>query len=169
MQQYFSVEGSSYFSLTNINGAVGINSWQQNIIKVRAIIIAETQESRGKVIVERQQQGEKISVYTDYKARAYRHNNTDAVKVDYQVWLSAETNLSDIALVNGSLTIENIHEDLAAEIVNGTVKAMALRGIVKLARLMVVLMLIMMCKIAISIILHLKRSMTALGFIFPKT
>ena len=128
MQQYFSVEGSSYFNLTNINGAVGINSWQQNTIKVHAIIIAETQESRDKIIVERQQQGEKISVYTDYKARAYRHKNTDAVKVDYQVWLSAETNLSDIALVNGSLTIENIHEDLAAEIVNGTVKAMALRG-----------------------------------------
>lgn len=54
---------------------------------MRAIIIAETQESRGKVIVERQQQREKVSVYTDYKATAYRHNNANAVKVDYQLKL----------------------------------------------------------------------------------
>jgi len=127
IEKSFTVTGESDFSLSNLNGTVEIYSWQENTIKVLASISAETQESRDDVTINMAQHGQKVSVQTDYKGKGYRQNKQSA-KVDYQIWLPAETNLSDIELVNGSLTIKNVDGKVEAEVVNGSINATGLSG-----------------------------------------
>ncbi len=128
IEQFFVVHSRSYFSLDNINGKVKINSWQKSAIKVKAKIIAETQASRDKITIQIKQLGQKVSVYTDHKDKSYQLKNADVARVDYDVWLPAQTKLANITLVNGTLIIEKIAGDLIAEIVNGSFKANGLRG-----------------------------------------
>ncbi|WP_019025806.1 DUF4097 family beta strand repeat-containing protein [Colwellia piezophila] len=127
IEKSFIVADQSYFSLDNINGEVAITSWQKNTIKVVATISAESQESRDDVTITMAQHGQKVSVTTDYKEKSYRQNKPMA-KVDYQVWLPADTNLSGIELVNGSLTIKNIDGEVEVEVVNGSIYATGLGG-----------------------------------------
>lgn len=126
LEQSFSVSQSSNFILNNINGAVTINAWQENTIKVQAIITAPSQESRDNVIVKMKQQGDRVMVNTDYKDKAYSQKNRSAAKVEYQVWLPSETNLSDIELVNGALIINDVSGEVDAEVVNGSIAASGL-------------------------------------------
>jgi DUF4097 and DUF4098 domain-containing protein YvlB len=123
----FAVTGNSEFSLNNINGTVKISSWQENTIKIVATISAETQQSYDDVIIHMIQKNKKVSVKTDYKEKAYRQNK-QAARVDYQVWLPTNANLSDIALINGDLIIENIAGEVDAKVVNGSINATQLSG-----------------------------------------
>lgn len=125
VEQSFDVNTNSQFSLNNINGAVEINSWDEQIIKVEAIIRAEDQEEFDRVNVKMAQNGESVSVETDYEENSKWRNNQSA-QVTYKVWLPVETDLSDIELVNGSLTIENVSGSIKAEVVNGSIKATGL-------------------------------------------
>lgn len=127
IEKSFTVTSESDFSLNNINGTVTISSWQENTIKVVASIKAETQESYDDVTINMAQHGQKLSVQTKYKEKAYRQNKQIA-RVDYQIWLPADTNLSDIELVNGDLIIENIAGEVDAEVVNGSINATQLSG-----------------------------------------
>lgn len=127
IEKSFSVSGQSDFSLNNINGAVIINSWSKSQIKVLAKITAQTQESRDDLSINMTQKGPKITVDTDYKKNSYRQHKQVA-KVDYQIWLPADSNLTDIELVNGSLVIKNITGKVAAQVVNGTISAFGLAG-----------------------------------------
>jgi len=127
IEQSFTVTSESYFSLNNINGAVVISSWQEDTIKVQATISAESQESYDDVTINMKQQGQKVSVQTDYKEKSYRQNK-QAARVDYQVWLPIDANLSDIDLVNGDLTIDNMAGDVDVEVVNGSINATQLSG-----------------------------------------
>jgi hypothetical protein len=127
IEKSFTVASESTFSLNNINGTVEILSWQEDTIKVLATISAETQDLYDDVAINMVQQGQSVSVQTEYKEKGYRQNRQVA-RVDYQVWLPVDANLSDIELVNGNLTIENIAGDIDAEVVNGSINAIALSG-----------------------------------------
>jgi len=127
VEKSFEVTNDSAFSLNNINGAVVIKSWPENTIKVLATVRAETQESYDDVTINMVQHGQKVSVKTDYKEKVYRQNR-QAARVDYQIWLPADANLSDIELINGDLSIENIAGEVDVEVVNGSIKATQLSG-----------------------------------------
>lgn len=125
IEQSFDVSTNSQFSLNNINGEVEISSWAEQIIKVEAIIRAENQNEFDRVEVKMQQNGQKVSVETDYEeSRKWGHNQS--AQVTYKVWLPSDTNLSEIELVNGSLTIENVAGEVNAQVVNGSIKATGL-------------------------------------------
>ncbi len=127
IEKSFSVASQSTFSLSNINGNVTINSWPESNIKILAKISAKTQESRDDMTINMVQQGPRVMVSTDYKENGYRQNRQSA-KVDYQVWLPADANLSDIELINGSLIIRDISGKVEAQVVNGSIKASGLSG-----------------------------------------
>jgi len=127
IEKNFPVTSKIDFSLNNINGAVTINSWAENNIKVLVNISAKTQESRDDVIINMIHKNQKVTVSSDYKERGYNQNKQGA-KVDYQIWLPADSNLSDIELINGNLIIRDISGKVEAQVVNGTIKASALSG-----------------------------------------
>jgi DUF4097 and DUF4098 domain-containing protein YvlB len=125
VKKSFDVSSNSQFSLENINGEVEIISWEEQVIKVEATIRAESQSEFDRVEVKMRQSGEKVSVETDYEESALWKNHHSA-QVTYKVWLPKDTNLSEIELVNGGLTIENIEGEVNAQVVNGSIKATGL-------------------------------------------
>lgn len=125
VEKSFSVNDDSTFTLSNINGEVEITSWQQAKIKVIATIKADDQESRDRIEVKMKQQGDQVNVATQYE-KSFNYKNSNSGLVSYQVWLPASTNLSDIELVNGSLTIEGVQGEIEAELVNGSIVAKGL-------------------------------------------
>jgi DUF4097 and DUF4098 domain-containing protein YvlB len=127
IEKTFPVTSKTDFSLSNINGAVTINSWSESNIKVLVNISAKTQESRDNVKINMTQHGQQVTVSSDYKENGY-HQNKQGAKVDYQVWLPADANLSDIKLINGNLIIRDISGKVDAQVVNGSIKASGLSG-----------------------------------------
>jgi DUF4097 and DUF4098 domain-containing protein YvlB len=125
IEQSFDVDVNSQFSLNNTNGAVEITSWSNQVIKIEATISADNQDARDRVKVNMQQNGQKVSVETDYEENSsWGKNHTS--QVIYRVWLPNDTNLSEIELVNGSLRIENVAGEIKAQVVNGSIKATGL-------------------------------------------
>lgn len=125
VEQSFDVNINSQFSLDNINGEVEITSWAEQVIKVEATIRAEHQDEFDRVKVKMEQNGQKVSVETDYEDN-FKWRNNQSAQVTYKVWLPAQTNLSEIELVNGSLVIENVTGEIKAQVVNGSIKATGL-------------------------------------------
>ncbi|MCW8833003.1 MAG: DUF4097 family beta strand repeat-containing protein [Colwellia sp.] len=125
VEQSFSVEDNSQFSLENINGEVVINSWQEASIKVEATIQADNQEQRDRVEVKMKQNGQHVVVETHYQEKSSWGNNQTA-QVEYRVWLPSDTKLADIELVNGSLTINDVSGEVSAQVVNGSITASGL-------------------------------------------
>ncbi len=125
IEKSFDVNANSEFSLENINGKVEITSWSEQVIKIEAIIRAESQNEFDRVEVKIQQRGDKVTVETDYEESSSWGNHQSA-QVTYNVWLPSDTNLSGIELVNGSLTIENVAGKVNAQVVNGSIKATGL-------------------------------------------
>jgi len=126
IENSFIVEDNSTFSLSNINGSVDIVSWNENNIKVVATIEADNQEDRDRIKVNMNQSGKRVSVMTEYE-KSHRNNRHSSGEVSYKVWVPAKTNLEDIELVNGSLTIEDVHGEVEAQLVNGSIKATGLQ------------------------------------------
>ena len=130
IEKSFDVNAQSQFSLENINGAVEITSWDQQVIQVVATIKADDQEDRDRITVDMQQNGRGVKVETRYKKDSswgFKNNNNSG-DVSYSVMVPADIDLSSIELVNGSLVIENVHGDINVELVNGSVKATGLMG-----------------------------------------
>lgn len=125
LEKSFDVNANSSFILNNINGGVEITSWENQVIKVEASLIADSQASIDRVEVRMQQNGQQVSVETKYEEDSKWENN-QAAKVTYRVWLPKDTNLSEIELVNGSLRIENVSGEVNAQVVNGSIKATGL-------------------------------------------
>jgi DUF4097 and DUF4098 domain-containing protein YvlB len=125
INQSFDVDSNSRFSLENINGEVSIVSWNEPRIKVEAIISAEDQSQRDNVEVKMKQSGQHVKVETHYEENS-RWGNNQSAQVEYKVWLPQDTNLDEIELVNGSLSIENVSGEVNAEVVNGSIKATGL-------------------------------------------
>ncbi len=125
VEQSFSVDDNSQFSLENVNGAVHISSWQEASIKVEATIKADDQEQRDRVEVKMKQNGQHVEVETHYEEKSSWGNNQSA-QVEYKVWLPSDTKLADIELVNGSLTINNVSGEVNAQVVNGSIRATGL-------------------------------------------
>jgi len=124
IEKSFTVDESSQFSLENINGAVEIISWDQQVIQVKATIKADNQEDRDRVSIDMQQNSRGVIVETRYKKESsWGFNNNQSGNVTYEVMVPKDVNLSSIELVNGSLIIENVQGEVNAELVNGSIKA----------------------------------------------
>ncbi len=71
------------------------------------------------------QNGQYVEIETHYQEKSSWGNNQSA-QIEYKVWLPSDTNLADIELVNGSLTINNVSGEVNAQVVNGSIKATGL-------------------------------------------
>lgn len=130
IEKSFDVNAQSQFSLENINGAVEITSWDQQVIQITATVRTDDQEARDLITVDMQQNGRGVKVETRYKKDSswgFKNSNNSG-EVSYSVMVPADADLSSIELVNGSLVIENVHGDIDVELVNGSVKATGLMG-----------------------------------------
>ncbi|NQZ24420.1 MAG: DUF4097 family beta strand repeat protein [Colwellia sp.] len=120
IEKSFDVNEQATFRLANINGAVDIQGWDRNEIRVTAFIKAQTQEARDRIKIEFNQSSNGVSVETEHKQQS-SWNNKQSGKVDYTVMVPFGASLSDIELVNGSLVIDKVQGEIKADTVNGSI------------------------------------------------
>lgn len=123
LEQSFDVDKTASLRLNNINGSVEINTWSKDVIKVSAVVIADSQSDRDNIKVEMQQTSRGVNVETHYDKNQSNRNHSTSGKVEYVVTVPSYTELSAIELVNGSLLIDGVKGEIKAELVNGSIKA----------------------------------------------
>ncbi len=121
--------------ISNINGDVHINVWDQNSVKVDAVKRAYSQERLSEATIKVTNTEESVRIKTEYpQNRTYGGNGDNtAASVEYTLTVPRGARLQGAELVNGSLDIEGLQGDVNASLVNGAVKAERLGGEVKLS------------------------------------
>lgn len=118
----FNVGERTEFRLDNVNGDVDIKAWDNNKIKVKAVITAKNQDARDRITIEMNENDRGVSVETQYKKSSGWGNNHSG-SVEYTVMVPRQTRLSAIDLVNGSLNIEGVQGEMNIDLVNGSIIA----------------------------------------------
>ncbi|MEW6992342.1 DUF4097 domain-containing protein [Colwelliaceae bacterium 6441] len=118
----FSVDEHAEFRLNSVNGEVDIKAWDQNEIKVIAVITAKNQEARDRITVEIDKNGRGVSVETHYRKSSTWGNNHGG-SVDYSIMVPNATRLASIDLVNGSLKVDGVTGEMNIDLVNGSIWA----------------------------------------------
>ena len=121
--------------ISNINGDVHINVWDQNSVKVDAVKRAYSQQRLSEATIEVTNTEDSVKIKTKYPQNQNFGGNRDdsAASVEYTLTVPRGARLQGAELVNGSLDIEGLQGDVNASLVNGAVKAERLGGAVKLS------------------------------------
>ncbi|GAA6205266.1 MULTISPECIES: DUF4097 family beta strand repeat-containing protein [Thalassotalea] len=121
----FTVAEPTEFRLDNVNGDVEIRAWDNDKIKVNAVIKAKNQAARERITIEMNENDRGISVETHYKkSSGWGRNHSGSV--EYTVMVPRYTRLSSIDLVNGSLIVEGVEGEVNIDLVNGSIEAKGL-------------------------------------------
>lgn len=132
----FSAQGR--VSLSNINGAVRVATWDRNEVRVDAVKSAYRRErlDEAKVVVRADPNA--IYIETDYPNRTQtftdgegRFNNP--ATVEYTLTVPRTARIDSIELINGDLDIDGMTGDVKASSINGRVTARELSGDVRLS------------------------------------
>ena len=132
IEKSFDVNEQATLRLANINGAVDIQGWDKNEIKVIALISADNQEDLDRIKVEFDQNSQGVSVETEYEKQSSWGRNNHSGTVDYTVKVPFGASLEDIELVNGSLVINNVQGEIKADTVNGSINVKGLADDIEL-------------------------------------
>ena len=121
--------------ISNINGDVHINVWDQNSVKVDAVKRAYSQQRLSEVTIDVTNTEDSVKIKTNYPQNnnfgGNRENST--ASVEYTLTVPRGARLQGAELVNGSLDLDGLQGDVNASLVNGAVKAERLGGAVKLS------------------------------------
>jgi DUF4097 and DUF4098 domain-containing protein YvlB len=134
--QTYPLSPAGRVSISNINGNVHINVWDQNSVKVDAVKRALNQERLSELTIDVTNTADSVQIKTKYPDdRNYngRSRGDGWASVEYTLTVPRRARIDGAELVNGSLNIEGVQGDVRASLVNGTVKASALGGEVKLS------------------------------------
>lgn len=118
----FEVQASSHFNLSNINGSVSISAWDKNIIEVTAVIDTDNENDREKISIIMDENARGVNVETKYEKNSSRGNHNSG-SVSYHVMVPTDADLSQIELINGSLSINGVKGEVNVELVNGSMVA----------------------------------------------
>ncbi|HKO62823.1 MAG TPA: hypothetical protein VJV03_16785 [Pyrinomonadaceae bacterium] len=121
--------------ISNINGDVHINVWDQNSVKVDAVKRAYSQQRLSEVTIDVTNTEDSVKIKTNYpRNQNFEGNREDsAASVEYTLTVPRGARLQGAELVNGSLDLEGLQGDVNASLVNGAVNASRLGGAVKLS------------------------------------
>jgi DUF4097 and DUF4098 domain-containing protein YvlB len=132
--QTYPMSPTGRVSISNINGDVHINVWDQNSVKVDAVKRARTQQRLSEVTIDVTNTADSVKIKTDYPENKSNYGREDSpATVEYTLTIPRIASLHDAQLVNGSLDVEGLQGDVNASLVNGTVKADGLGGVVKIS------------------------------------
>lgn len=137
--QTYPLSATGRLSLENINGAVHINAWDRNEVRLDAVKKAYTRErlDEARIIVDAGPDA--IHIRTKYPDENMSFNNdarqrlNNPASVEYTLSLPRAARIEEIELVNGSIEIEGMTGDVVASSVNGHVRARGLVGETKLS------------------------------------
>lgn len=125
--------------LENINGNVRVTVWDRNEVRVDAVKRAYSQERLAEAKIEIDASPNAIHIKTQYPQRnndwsdAEERRRNNPASVEYTLTVPRGARIDKIALINGSLDIENAAGEVVASSINGRVSARHLTGEVNLS------------------------------------
>lgn len=131
IEQIFTVEQGTEFSLENVNGRVDIGHTDGDQIEVVATLLADTESELDGIAVVMEQRDNEVMVETRYKKSKWGKGYHSG-RVNYSVKLPALVDDTELDLVNGSLSISDVSGRIDADLVNGSIDAQGLSGNSKL-------------------------------------
>ena len=132
--QTYPLAAGGRIELDNINGAVHITAWDQNVVKVDAVKYAGTKERLDEARIEVEAGTDTVSIRTKYPSHDHTFNGgyNDPAGVEYTLMVPRTARLDEIKLINGPLDIHGVAAEVRASCINGRMIADGLQGRVKL-------------------------------------
>jgi len=132
--QTYPLTAGGRIDLDNINGAVHITAWDQNVVKVDAVKYARTKERLDQARVEVEANSDLVSIRTKYTDHDQTFDGgwNDPAGVEYTLTVPRGARLDEIKLINGPLDIHGVAAEVRASCINGKLTAEGLQGRVKL-------------------------------------
>ena len=110
-------------ALSNVNGSVQVNVWDQATVHVQAVKEAESREELEKLRIEVKSSASTVEIETHYP-----HGDHGHLSVEYTLTVPKGAALDGFELVNGSLTVSGLGGEVRAKLVNGAAKLTGLAG-----------------------------------------
>jgi DUF4097 and DUF4098 domain-containing protein YvlB len=137
--QTYPLAANGRVSLENVNGSIRINGWDRNEVRVDAVKRAYARERMEDAQIVVDAGADALHIRTKYADENLdfsndanrRHNNPPSV--DYTLSIPRNARVESIEVVNGSIEIEGVMNDVVASSVNGPVKAHGLTGEARLS------------------------------------
>ncbi len=136
--QTYTLSPNGRISLENIQGAVHIQGWDRNEVKVDAVKTAYSQQQLSEAEIKIEATADSLRIHTEYPDGNLTFNNDEyrryqnPASVEYTLSVPRGVRLNSIELVNGSLDVEGLTGDVNASCVNGKLTVKNLSGDVKL-------------------------------------
>jgi hypothetical protein len=132
--QTYRLAAGGRIDLDNINGAVHITAWDQNVVKVDAVKYARTKERLDEARIEVEASSDLVSIRTKYPDHDHTFDGgwNDPAGVEYTLTVPRGARLDEIKLINGPLDIHGVAAEVRASCINGKLTAEGLQGRVKL-------------------------------------
>ncbi len=131
LEKTFQLNPNGRISISNVNGSITIEAWDKNEVKLEAIKTADSRERLSQVNIEIDSKPDSLRIETQF---GYRNNGnwncygSCRLSVEYRLTVPRTAMLNEIETVNGSVAISDMTNYTKASAVNGTVKAINLRG-----------------------------------------
>ena len=135
-EQTYPLSANGRVSVSNVNGSISIETWDDNQVKLEVTKIADSKDRLSEVEVKIDSKPDSFSVETDYDNLRRDGNdwrNNGKLEVQYHLIVPKNAVLNEIETVNGSVSITNANNLTKASAVNGNVKATNLRGTANLS------------------------------------
>lgn len=130
-EQTYPLSANGRVSVSNVNGSITIETWDNNQVKLEVTKIADSKERLSQVEVEIDSKPDSFKVETNYdnwRREGTGWRNGGKLEIQYRLTVPRNSVLNEIETVNGSINISNGGNMTKASAVNGNVKAVNLRG-----------------------------------------
>ncbi|HWS85954.1 MAG TPA: DUF4097 family beta strand repeat-containing protein [Pyrinomonadaceae bacterium] len=137
--QSYPLAAGGRLSLSNINGAVKVQTWERAEVKVDAVKRAHTAERLREAQIKVDASSNRVRIETEYPQSTLRWSDRDherhenPASVDYTLTVPRGVNIDEINLINGDLDIEGVAGPVKASSINGRLTASGLSGPVNLS------------------------------------
>ena len=132
--QNYPLNADGKVSVSNVNGSITIETWDQPEVRFEYVKSGKTKESLAEVEVRIDARQDAFSVETDYGDRKQRKSGYGSnLEIEYRLTVPRRAVLDEIETVNGSVSITNAENTTKASAVNGEVKGINLRGAANLS------------------------------------
>src|SRR5215217_4807928 len=137
--QTYPLAAGGRVSLSNINGAVKVQTWERAEVKVDAVKRAHTPERLREAQIKVDASSNRVRVETDYPDSTLRWSDRDGERhenpasVEYTLTVPRGVQIDEINLINGDLNIAGVAGPVKASSINGRVTAAGLAGPVNLS------------------------------------
>jgi DUF4097 and DUF4098 domain-containing protein YvlB len=123
-RQFFSLGHNGRITIENQYGNVSIVAWDRDDVLVEAVKQASDPRRVDEAHIVVEPSDGLLSIRTQYAGDATQH----PAKVEYRISVPRSTNLEDVKLGNGGLTISGVSGPVKASSVNGSITAKKLEG-----------------------------------------